>query len=288
MQIAPNPDGGMRRAKSALLMFAFVVPLALGGCERLGSKSEDFTARDVQQIKLMVERLLDDEASRERQNDYRLRGIEDKLQTRNEVISANLTDIDSRIRSQNEEISSLRKEIDQLAFQIGALTTKLDIQAAQTSAATAQMLDSTPPGEATFKDAQGELDLENYETARAGFEKALDEGPARELGIEIRYWLAETCFRQADYSAADQHYMDLIQSNPRHPLAWRSLERVADLRKMQGDLEQSAFLYETIVNGHPEYDEIDRVRIKLKELQEAAPGPSSRTEPDELEQTASQ
>lgn len=270
-QAANRRPVAVQRVWKSLL--AIVVSGSLSACAGLGSQNE-IMSKDLLEIKTLSQGIKSAQESNGRRVDYRLGALEDKIQTRNDQLRESLTDIEKRLREEREEVLDLRKLVSDLSFQIGTLTTKLDMQGTETArGATGTVAQEPKQGaDEMFRDALRQYNLGRYDLAREGFEKALEQNPTGELGIKTLYWLAETCFRQPDLEPAGEFYTQLIQSNPSHHLAWKSLERLADINHKQGRTSDALSMYESIATGHPGYEGIERVKEQIRILREAQSG----------------
>jgi TolA-binding protein len=259
---------GARLRRAALIL----LPLALAGCEYVGVRPPGeggAVAQDVYDIKSMVRQMADEDKSTKRMMEHRLGALEEKVQSRNELLNANLTEIEKRIQAQNDELAALRREVAQMTFQIETISTMLNIQKPEMSPETAGLLQTREEGEPVFEDAHRQFNLGRYDDAGKGFEQALSLGLPGDKAIEARYWLAESLFRKPDLKGAYEQYTNLITSNPSHALAWRSLERLAEINEQQGREDDALRLYDQIMTTNPGYEGIDRVRQRVRELRGA-------------------
>ena len=69
-----------------------------------------------------------------------------------------------------------------------------------------------------------------------------------------------------DLKAAYDQYTQLITSNPSHNLAWRSLERLAEINEKQGRQDDALRLYDQILSTNPGYEGFERVEQRVKQL----------------------
>lgn len=263
MPIPSSRTGALRRASLILL------PLMLAGCEYVGVRppgEAGAVAQDVYDIKTMVRQMSDEDKSTKRMMEHRLGALEEKTQSRNELLNTNLTEIEKRIQAQNDEITALRKEVAQLSFQLETIGTMLDIKPPKLSPETANLLETKAEGDALFDDAQKQFNLGQYAAAKDGFEQAIAKGLEGDRAIEAQYWLAESLFRTPDLKGAYDQYTRLITSNPSHALAWRSLERLAEINEQQGRQDDALRLYDQILTTNPGYEGIDRVQQRVKAL----------------------
>ncbi len=255
------------RAAAGLLLAGVVL-----GCQ--SGQGGSLVSGDIYAIKTDISKLMEAQESGRRTLDYRLETLEEKVQSRNDLLNTNLTEIEKRLREQNDEILGLRKEIGELTFQLDALRRKLDVQAAQLSPTSSALLETAAAGEAAYNEALRQFNLGRYDLARQGFEKALGEGATGDLAIQARFWLGEACYKQPDLTAAYDHYTRLIWADPTHPLAWRGLERLAEIRVKQGQPAEALRFYEEIIRSNPGYEGIQRVKENHAALQAGRPTPA--------------
>jgi TolA-binding protein len=263
MSSTRKPGVRLRRAVLILL------PLVLAGCEYVGVRPPGeggAVAQDIYDIKSMVRQMSDEDKSTKRMMEHRLGALEEKVQSRNELLNANLTEIEKRIQAQNDELAALRREVAQMTFQIETISTMLNIKKPELSPQTADLLQTTEDGEPIFEDAHRQFNLGRYDEARQGFEQAIKLGLPGDKAIEAQYWLAESLFRKPDLKGAYEQYTNLITSNPSHGLAWRSLERLAEINEQQGRQDDALRLYDQILTTNPGYEGVDRVRQRVREL----------------------
>lgn len=257
------------RGKVAARLALGLFVTTLVGCEYMGVRppgESGAMAQDIYDIKAMVRQMSDEDKSTKRMMEHRLGALEEKVESRNELLNTNLTELEKRIQAQGEEIGSLRKDVAQLSFQLETLTALLDIEAPKLSQQTESLLQSGAEGDALFDDAQKQYNLGRYDAAREGFQAAIDAGLNGDRGIEAQYWLAESLFRTPDLKGAYDHYTKLITSNPSHNLAWRSLERLAEINEQQGRQDDALRLYDQILSTNPGYEGVDRVQQRVRQL----------------------
>jgi len=241
----------------------------------LAAPGETNVKKDIHQISSDVQRLIDEEASAKRQFEFRLSALEEKIQSRNESLNTNLRDIDGRLRDQNEEIIALREELSTLNYQLKTIATMLEIRPSELSDEATVLLENRKRGEASYEEGQKQFNLGRYEAARKAFAEAISQGIEGERAIESQYWMAESIYRLPDLDGAYDEYTTLISGNPGHPLAWRSLERLADINLQAGRTEDALKLFSEIANSNPGYEGIERVNERIAEINAAAAGGES-------------
>lgn len=262
-----------QHVRSRLKRNAYVLlPLVLGACQYPGvipAGDSGGTAQDIYDIKAMVRQMSDEDKSTKRMMEHRLGALEEKVQSRNELLNTNLTELEKRIQAQNDELTGLRKDVAQLSFQLETLSNTLNIKPPEMSEQSAGLVQSQDAGESIFDDAQKQYNLGRYDAAKQGFQDAIGKGLSGDKLIEAQYWLAESLYRIPDLKAAYDQYTKLITSNPSHNLAWRSLERLAEINEQQGRQDDALRLYDQIITTNPGYEGIDRVKQRVKQLRGA-------------------
>lgn len=270
------------------------------GCQGLPPMGGDnIVARDVLEIKHLMEAQKEESASSQRKIEYRLDTLSADVQTRTELIKNNVEDIDKSSRQQAEEIAELRKQLQGLRYEIAALTNKpgggmaagaapampgAPGQPALAGGGTAAASAAPISPEDAYADADREYNLGRYDSARKKLE-ALVASPdlSSELFVKGEFLLGESCFALDDVVPAFEHYRRAIDNrnggrgNPAHTLAWRSLERMAMINQKQGRSAEALKLYDQILSKNPGYEGTERVKERVKELRaaEAATAPSS-------------
>lgn len=261
-------DFANRPVGLGLLMASFALAT---GCGSLIPNDDGTLTRHVLDTKYAVERLSEEQAQSKRTIDYRLETLEGKVQTRNDVLNSNLGEIDKRIRQQAEETASLKREIAELAFQIDTLIKKLELQPSRPSKETTEILNREDSLDQLYNEAFRQYSLGNYEPARQGFEQALAGGLFGDKAVQAQFYLAESLNRESKLDQAEETYTKLITSNPSHTLAWQSLERLAEIQEKQGRPADALSFYKQIELSNPTYEHIERVKEKIKALEESAP-----------------
>lgn len=259
--------------KGGWMIPAALLSLSLAGCETLAPTQGGTLSKDVVETKMLVQRMMEEQDKGRRTLDYRLETLEEKVQSRNELLDSNLSEIEKRMREQNEEIVTLKNELSQVSFQLDALVKQLAMKPATPTQTqeTAQALNPTKTGESLYDDAYRQFNLGRYSEAQQGFEQAIAAGVSGDQAIQAQYYLAESLFRQNDYRASYDQYTKLIQSNPSHALAWQSLERLADIHQKQNRPADALRLYEKIVSTYPNYEGIERVKQQIETLRAQMP-----------------
>lgn len=247
-----------------------VFTVGLAGCRMPLPQGDGILAGDVHELRLLVERLSEKQDSIDRTVKHRLDTIEDKIQFRNELIKTTLSEIENRILEQNKDMSALMSEVLELSFQLETLITKLDMKPSRPSARTSRTLSTTQPGEEAFDEAQRQFNLGRYDEARKEFEQALAQGATGDLAIRSQYWLAESLYRQPDLDAAYDRYTELIIAHNTHNLAWRSLERLAEINDKEGRVDDALHLYGEIIQRNPGYEGIERVKQIVEQLKQSS------------------
>lgn len=279
MRVGDQFSIGLGSGRLGILIGLAVLP-GLMGCETLGQfipePASSSVEEDILRIKLLLEEVREDQKSNHRKIDFQILSLDEKVDNRRAMLDADLKRIEKTLRDQNEEISRMRTEFTELSFQIDALTKKLGMRTA----------DPTPPSEPVapppeepkptageaVAEATRQYDLGRYDLARKGFTEALALGLSdEEARISARFHLAEACFRENDFPAAREEFRNVIELNQRHDLAWRSLERLADVEEKEGRISQAIELYEAIEGGYPDYQYMDRVRGQIVKLKASLP-----------------
>lgn len=267
----PNVAPGGRSALGRLI-FLSLWGTAMAGCGLLAPPGDSNVNKDIHQIRIDVQRLIDEEESARRQIEFRLSALEEKVQSRNESLNSNLSHIDARLLDQNEEISALREEHSSLRYQLTTISTLLEIRPSELSDEAAVLLENRKKGEASYDEGQKQFNLGRYEEAIKAFRAALAQGIEGKRAIESQYGLADSLYRLPDLDLAYDEYTKLISSNPGHPLAWRSLERLADINLQAGRSEDALKLFSEIENRNPGYEGIERVKERIAEINAAKGG----------------
>ncbi|MBI3737153.1 hypothetical protein HY256_11670 [Candidatus Sumerlaeota bacterium] len=190
-------QGGFAPALKLFILRAGVVFAA--GCSSLQPGGDGIVARDVLEIKHLVESHKDEEASSGRKVEYRLDSLDEKLQSRTEMLKTNVADLDKIIRDQAKEIEKLRRQVEELGYQLSAVAGKLGVAGPQ-PAAGAPPAEAAPPAGGTapaegasgpkpsvedqFMEALKQFNLGRYELARKGSESVLASGAAGEQPVQ--------------------------------------------------------------------------------------------------------
>jgi len=72
------------------------------------------------------------------------------------------------------------------------------------------------------------FDSKRYPEAVLAFSQAIDGSPDHPLAGQIQYYLAESYFRQSDYSVAESEFKKIIQLYPRSAWVGRATLRIKD------------------------------------------------------------
>lgn len=259
----------LRAARPLSYLFLSLVGLGLTGCGLFGVSAGGggSVGSDIYDLNQTVTRMENEQKTFKRTIDHRMTALETKIDSQSEMLSTSLVDIARDIRTQSEEIDTLQKEIASLSFQLETLATLLEIKPNETSQETKALLRAKEIGQESFEEGERQFNLARYELARKLFAKALEQGLAGEKQIEAQYWLAESYFRSSNLDAAYANYTRLIQSNPSHVLAWRSLERLGSIEDQRGRYSRALDFYGEILKRNPNYDGIERVRESADAVQ---------------------
>src|SRR5262249_7895335 len=115
------------------LVFALAAVIGGASCAGMQSGRESLMAKDIRDIKSLVQGQKDESGSRGRKVEYRLDQLDEKVQTRSDQMKASVTDLDKIIRSQSDEISKLHKQVDELGYQLASISGRAGMQSAEGS-----------------------------------------------------------------------------------------------------------------------------------------------------------
>lgn len=87
------------------------------------------------------------------------------------------------------------------------------------------VLDSTIQN---FRQGKTLFDSKRYPEAVLAFSQAIDSAPDHPLAGQIQYYLAESYFRQSDYSVAESEFKKIVQLYPRSAWVGRASLRIKD------------------------------------------------------------
>lgn len=292
--------------RAALAALAGAV-LTLAGCGRFGGGSADgVVARDVLEIKHQLEERNKNAEAEQRKTEFRLQSLEEKIQTRTEILQNNL---DESLRTQREQSESLKKvgqQVEDLSYQIarmgsgmgpsggsaGAAAQTQPSPAAQgtpaitpvdgsTPAAAGQPAAGTDPTEEIYNEGLKQYNLGKYDEAGAEFDKALAMGATAERAAQINYWLAESTFRLDQLDRSEHAFRTMIEqakaldpASPVHGFSWRAVERLAQIRQRQGDNAKALYYYKYILQTNPGYEGADRIKAQVESMESGAAAPA--------------
>ncbi len=284
----PSLRGGVNAAPKLILLMAGA--LLVPGCAGLQPGGDATLTRDVLETKNLVATQKDIQESSARKLEYRLDTIDEKIQQQGELEKNSLSEMDRVIRAQAKEIESLKRQLDDLTDMLSAVGAKLGVSGATgtmslapsegTAPATAATPDPATPGMTPgdlYVEALKQFNLGRFEQAKAQFEQVLASGVSGDQAIQTRYWLGETYFSLGDMVKANDTYKALIIENKSHALAWRSLERLAEISAKQGRNADAIRLYDQIINRNPTYEGLDRVKEAADKLRAASAPPADAT-----------
>lgn len=246
--------------------------------------NDSYLTRDILEIKQKLDKQLEQQTSSDRKIDYALESLRENQQGRNEMLTTRLDDLEKRLREQSSEMNAIRGELEELTFMIDTLAKRMGMSAgfggSETGAANGGMASPGNAGqggsaaEQAMNSALQQYNLGNFEQAREGFRRALEQNPAPETKALIRFWLAETTYKLNDLQTAVDLYKQVILEHPDHPKAWVSLERYGDITYEQGELEHALAMLQTIVDQYPQYPEIERVQSTIERIKQEMGAPA--------------
>ncbi len=268
---------------SSKLPLAILGVVTLAACGTLQPPgSQGLVARDVLEIKQLLKDQKEEQASTQRKTDYRLDTLDENVHSRTDLLKTNLADTDKTIRAQGEQLEKLRKQVEDLSYQIAALGNKLGMQPAPQPADKPADTAGTKPagGEDDYAEALKQFHLGRYEAARKGFEQVLAKNPTGDALTQAQFYLGESSFALNDLPSAHDQYTKLITGNPSHLLAWQSLERLAQISQKQGRTAEALKLYDQIITRNPNYEGLDRVKAQVDALKKGGgPAPEAAQNP---------
>lgn len=223
--------------------------------------------KDLASIKGLLEEQKKDLESTRRKLEFRLDTLEEKVETRTDTLKNNLADQEQKTREQADAMDKLRRQVDELAYRSGGGSTSSPsappTDAASTPAAAAP---APPPAEAAYDRGAKQFALGNYDAARKEFEAALAASPDARLAVKTKYILGESLFALEDWAPAQANYKEVIRADASDPLAWQSLERLAQISVRQGRTDVAISFYKQIIDVNPGYEGIERVKEQVRVL----------------------
>lgn len=229
-------------------------------------------ARDILEIKDKLDKNIEQQNKATSKQDYMYNSMNENLTAQKDTMQNTLDDLTKQMRTQADELQKLRNQVQELTFLIkpGAPGTNPGTAPLGQTPAPAAAGATPPPGPnapaQAIASAQNSLNAGQYEQAREGFRQALELNPTMDQKIEAYFGLAEACNKSNDTASAVDNYTKVIYTDPKHPKAWVSLERIADIRIKEGDNKMALKLLESIVNNYPQYPNIDQVKATIAKL----------------------
>ena len=278
-----------RRRQSLWLFVACACTGLLAACAGYVPANNAMIERDMLEIRSRLNEYLEKQDTTQRKLEYWFSATEEGFKGRNDTLIAAIGDLEKRTRDLLNENEQLRGRIEELGVKID----RLDRRQSPGEAWGGGELNWKPPeagpqpgapdnatsglttADQAYLNALRFFNAGKYQEAREGFRQALEQKPEQSKKIEILYWLAESCSKLKDNTAAYNNYYELMQTDPRHPRAWASLERMADIYIERGDTEQAIRMLRQIEQVNPDYPEIDRVRATIQKIAPTmAPAPT--------------
>lgn len=308
---------GARFSGAPRALAAIVAAGLAAGCAGLQPMGgENIVARDVLEIKHLIEGQKEESSANQRKIEYRLDTLAGDLQTRSDLIKSNLDDVDKTSRAQAEEIEKLRKQVEGLSYQLASIANRMGMPTGSASAAASGNSSSStigaegaPPSSGSpspsplgtapalpisaddaYLDAEKDYNLGRYDAAREKLDAlAARQDISPDLFVKSQFMLAESCYALGDATAAYENYRRVIDNrppngrgNPAHALAWRSLERMGMINQKRGDKDQALKFFDQILAKNPGYEGADRVKERVRELRggDAPPAAPSAAQPE--------
>jgi TolA-binding protein len=272
--------------------------VTLSACAGLTPSDNGLIARDMLEIKNKLNEVSANQASSDRMLEAALSGIDVSLKDREDIVKNVIDDMEKRMREQNDEIQRVRAQLQEMTFALDSLSKRLGMSDNAAATATSPVADTTgaaidpaapaptdtqaPVGAAVdqaISSAMRQYSIGNYTEAREGFRQALEQQPDDEKKVEILFWLGETCNQLKDYPVALDNYWAVINLKPDNIRAWKSLERMAGIKDIQGDFPRALEMLQQIESLYPNYPDIADVKAKISEIQAKVAPPEPTPEP---------
>lgn len=277
-------------------MVVVVATGLLSACAAFAPSDDGLVAHDMLEIKNKLNEVAANQASSDRMIEAALTGIDVSLKDREEIVKNVIDDMEKRMREQNDEIQRVRSQLQEMTFALDSLSKRLSMGNGMLSPepnASANQAETTPGGTTAnatpgFSDAavdqaitsaMRQYSIGNFTAAREGFRQALEQQPDDEKKVEIMFWLGETCNQLQDFPVALENYWAVINLRPDHVRAWKSLERMAEIKQKQGDLPRALELLQSIASIYPTYPDIEDVQTRITEIQAQMAPPEPTPEP---------
>ncbi len=109
---------------------------------------------------------------------------------------------------------------------------------------------------------------EKYSEAQAAYGRLLAHPSFAESSLEpeVRYPMAETCFRLQDYVCAKERFMEFYNLYPQHERGDEALARMGDVYVEEGQPTTALAFYQEVVALYPESDGAAISRIRMADL----------------------
>lgn len=287
-----------RARRAALALTLTAAGLAGSGCAAISGGGSKDVASDVLEIKQQLQARNEAAEAEQRKMDFRLQSLDEKVQTRTEILQNNLDEALRSQREQTEAINRLRQQVEDLTYQVarnggiggsggsyaptGSMTTTAPAasDAAQTAPATSGSVEAAAADttDGAYNEGLKQYNLGKYTEAAAAFEQvaaAATSVPDRRA--QATYWLAESAFRQDELARSETAFRSLIEqaktldpNSSVHAFSWRAVERLAQIKQRQGDNAKAIYYYKYILQTNPGYESADRIRAEVEALEGAA------------------
>jgi tol-pal system protein YbgF len=181
-----------------------------------------------------------------------------------DLIRAQISGIEGRLKEAGERLSALESQVKQLKE--GAKKPEESQEGQQGNEGPAAK--SAVPGDkaAQYETAYDAFRNKKYKDAREKFEAFVKEFPKDQLADNARFWIAETYYGEKDFEGAILAYESFLKAYPNSKKAPSALLKQGLSFVEIGDKKTGKVIFDQLIERYPKSKEAELARKNLEEL----------------------
>ncbi len=259
--------------------------LGLTGCAALAPQETSLMSRDLYDIKQQLAEQRRLQEALDNKLTFALTQIDQNVQSQTSIMQGSISGMEGMIRDQQQQMERLNQQFQAVSVTIESLARRGGINGGAVQ----------PPGparsggaaEQAYQTALAQSQQGQHDQARESLRQALELNPSQATRIDILYLLGLTMMELRELDSAEGHFRELITLDSADPKAWASFERIAQIKRTQGDNATALQILRAIDEQYREQPtaaqfgliNIEQVRARIQEIEAGSAGAAAPPRP---------
>jgi tol-pal system protein YbgF len=183
------------------------------------------------------------------------------------VLAGKVDDVALLARKPADDLALLREDLERRLSALDARLSRLEKSVEEGERKRGEekaKTENTP--EALYQKGLDSQRAGNTQQARELLSRFLETYPKHELAANARYWLGETYYSEKNFEQAILEFQQLIKHHPGKDKVPAAMLKQAMAFKELGDAKSARYVYNKLLDEHPDSAEAKLAKEKLKEL----------------------